>query len=251
MRTYILSLTISFALSYLASAADEKKPDDPKPGDKKVEPNKADEKKPDDPKKPDVKKPDDKKDDAKKPDDPKKADDKKAADTKKVESKSDKKKKDDAGDGMVPAGQITAIVRNTGSSKKGITLGVETYELRLQGRRITPAKVTKNVDLQPADDMVVRMLNPPPKFVDGKAKPYTSKELKAMRGDSKLPGYSADLENLKADQIVQVQLIRKKDAPKPKAPPKNKDKSKDKDDEIDESLPQIKMIVIISEVKDS
>lgn len=247
MKRVIYIFAFVFFLSWSHSFADDKKADDPKADAAKADAKKADDKNAD-PKKPDAKK-----DDPKKPDD-KKPDDKKAADSKQAESKTDKKKKAEPADGMVPAGELVGIVRHAGSSKKGITLGVETYELRLQGRRIAPAKVIKDVDLRPTDDMVVRMLNPPAKFENGKARRYTSKELKEMRGDSKLPGYSAELESIKTDQLVKVQLVRKKDVPKAKTPPpvkeKSKDKDKDKDSEMDENLPQIKMIVILSDVKD-
>jgi hypothetical protein len=240
-------MTTVFFLTCALGVADEKKPDDPKPDPAKAEAKKADDKNAD-PKKPDAKKDDPKKADGKK------VDEKKPAEAKKTDTKSEKNKKAEPDDGMVSAGELIGIVRNAGSSKKGITLAVETYELRLQGRRIAPAKVTKDVDLRPTDDMVVRMLNPPAKFENGKARRYTSKELKDLRGDPKLPGYSAELESVKADQIVKVQLVRKKDPPKTKTPApikeKNSNKDKDKDAETDENLPQIKMIVILSDVKD-
>jgi hypothetical protein len=236
MRITTLCIALLFAFPCLLRAADDKKADDPKAAEKKVEPNKADDKKAD-PKKPDEKKPEEKKSEEKK-------DDKKTPSAKKDDSKPDKKKKNEDGDGMVSAGDLVGIVKNTGSSKKGITIGVETYELQIQGFRLAPAKVMKDVDFQPTDDMKVRMMNPPAKFENGKVKRYTAKELKEMRGDGKLPGYSADLESLHADQIVQLHLVRKKDAPKPKATGKSKDKA------ASEDLPQIKMIVILSEVKD-
>ncbi len=226
MRITTLCIALLFVFPCLLRAADDKKADDPKAADKKVEANKADDKKAD-PKKPDEKKPDEKKSEEKK-------DDKKTPSAKKDDSKPDKKKKNEDGDGMVSAGDLVGIVKNTGSSKKGITIGVETYELRIQGFRLTPAKVMKDVDFQPTEDMKVRMMNPPAKFENGKVKRYTSKE----------PGYSADLESLRSDQIVQLHLVRKKDAPKPKAMGKSKDK------ETSEDLPQIKMIVILSDVKD-
>src|SRR5258708_6442750 len=228
MRITTLCIALLFAFPCLLRAADDKKADDPKAADKKVEASKADDKKAD-PKKPDEKKPDEKKDDKKTPS------------AKKDDSKPDKKKKNEDGDGMVSAGDLVGIVKNTGSSKKGITIGVQTYELQIQGFRLTPAKVMKDVDFQPTEDMKVRMMNPPAKFENGKVKRYTSKELKEMRGDGKLPGYSADLESLRSDQIVQLHLVRKKDAPKPKATGKSKDKK------TSEDLPQIKMILILSE----
>src|SRR2546423_9650813 len=102
----------------------------------------------------------------------------------------------------------------------------------------------KDIDLQPAEDMKVRLMNPPAKFENGKVKRYSSKELKEMRGDGKLPGYNADLDSLKAEQIVQLHLVRKKDAPK------SKPTGKSKDNDTSDDLPQFKMNVILSDVHD-
>src|SRR6266404_1123277 len=118
MRITTLCIALLFSFPCLLRAADDKKADDPKVADKKADPKKPDEKKPDE------KKPDEKKDDKKNPS------------AKKDDSKPDKKKKNEDGDGMISAGDLVGIVKNTGSSKKGITIGVETYELKIQGFRL-------------------------------------------------------------------------------------------------------------------
>jgi hypothetical protein len=70
----------------------------------------------------------------------------------------------------------------------------------------------KEFDLQAADEMVVRRLQPPFEFDDkGKVKKYTSAELAALKGkDRSLPGYAARSEDLQPGQIVKVYLVRKK-----------------------------------------
>src|SRR5262249_51831568 len=102
----------------------------------------------------------------------------------------------------------------------------------------------ENVELQSADDIKVRLKNPPPLFDDkGKPKRYTKKELDDLKGpDKKLPGYAADFENLRNDQIVEIQLVKKKDASKPSAGAKEKTK----EPKI-EAKPVVAMITIIAD----
>jgi len=69
----------------------------------------------------------------------------------------------------------------------------------------------QNVKVTTIDDVKVRTKNPPVAYDDkGNKKRYTPKELKELKGDSKLPGYNAGFEDLKNNQIVQVTLVRKK-----------------------------------------
>ena len=106
-------------------------------------------------------------------------------------------------------------------------------------------QVQKNVDLQAADDLVVRQLLPPVEYDEkGKPRKLTEKEKKDLKGPNpKLPGYNADFDNLKPDQIIAVTLVKKKGA----ASTKPKDKSKDKDFLADDERAQVKMIVIVTE----
>ena len=108
------------------------------------------------------------------------------------------------------------------------------------------ASTTKDVEWQATDDVKVRAANPPAQFDDkGRVKRYTAKELKELKGNDKLPGYPAEFSDLRQDQIVQVTLVKKKDAPR--TPIK---KGKDVDPELlADSLPHMSMIVIVAEAK--
>lgn len=77
----------------------------------------------------------------------------------------------------------------------------------------------QNVKVMTVDDVKVRTKNPPIAYDDkGNKKKYTTKELKELKGDSKLPGYSADFDALKTNQYVQITLVRKKSDKEAKQP---------------------------------
>jgi hypothetical protein len=97
-------------------------------------------------------------------------------------------------------------------------------------------------ELQAADEMKVRQAHPPVQFDDkGKPKRYTTKELAELKGpNKKLPGYTADFDNLHTGQKVKVYLAKKKSTVK-SAP-----KDADKDSAPDKRL-SVVMIVILQE----
>lgn len=108
-------------------------------------------------------------------------------------------------------------------------------------------EVKRKIQVSPVEDVKVRLANPPPQFDDkGKPKKYTKKELDDMKGpDPKLPGYTADFGDLKADMYVEVTLVKKKDASRGTAKPSGK---KDKDAENDplaHLTPEVSMIIIL------
>jgi hypothetical protein len=75
--------------------------------------------------------------------------------------------------------------------------------------------------LQLVDDVKVRVLQPPTRFDDkGRVRKHTSKELKELKGPENLPGYPSSLAAVKADQIAQVSVARKKGKPKDGEEPK-------------------------------
>jgi hypothetical protein len=114
---------------------------------------------------------------------------------------------------------------------------------RAQATLVEIRTTTKEVEWTAADDVKVRMANPPVQFDDrGQPKKYTQKELREMRGEDKL--FPAEFSDLKQDQIVQVTLVRKKGVP-PRRPVK---KGKDVDpDLLADYLPQMAKIVILAE----
>jgi hypothetical protein len=112
----------------------------------------------------------------------------------------------------------------------------------------TIKEVQQDVKAVPADDMKVRLLQPPEAFDDkGHRKKYTEKELKELKGPDNLPGYTGALEDVKSNQLVLVTLARKPGKAAEK--PKDGDKAKD-GDKLDKDAPLlIRMIVILADKK--
>ncbi len=102
-------------------------------------------------------------------------------------------------------------------------------------------KVEKEVEWTATDDVKVRLRNPPPHFDDmGRATRYTAKELRALKGNDKLPGYPAEFGDLKSGQLVEVVLLQKK-GPRPV-------RRKDAEGEAaGDDLPKMSMIMILAE----
>jgi hypothetical protein len=251
--------------------------------DKKADAKKDDAKKAD-VKKDDAKKVDAKKDDAKKAavkkDDAKNPDAVKPAVMKKAELKKLARDPDSATKKMLKSPTVTAKVMAVVESKKSIRLqltipyvkvnagALQNYQnaqlsmlratsvqalqsaqqqmLQAEAGIYTIATTTKDVEWQATDDVKVRMRNPPVQFDDkGRVKKYTRKELKELKGDDKLPGYPGEFSDIKQDQIVQVTLLRPKDAPR--VPGKRgKDAAADL---LPENQPHMSLIMILVEPK--
>ncbi len=110
-------------------------------------------------------------------------------------------------------------------------------------------KATKDIDLQGEDEVKVRTLVLPVEYDDkGKPKKRTKKELAALKGpNKKLPGYTAEWDNLHQGQTVEVHLAKQKGQPAKTKKAKDKDKDKDKDDELFIDRPKVVMVVIVAE----
>ncbi len=99
----------------------------------------------------------------------------------------------------------------------------------------------KDLELRPVEDLKVRTLQPPLQFDDkGNPKKYTAKELKELKGDEKLPGYTGDLESLRPNQTVMVVVVRPKPAPGGK-------KDGPEDGLADDKKPLARMVVVLAE----
>jgi hypothetical protein len=67
------------------------------------------------------------------------------------------------------------------------------------------------IDLQPADEIDIRVSEPPPKFDDhGKPQKYTAAELRDLKGPGKAWGYPANWSDLQKGQTIAVFLAKKK-----------------------------------------
>jgi tetratricopeptide (TPR) repeat protein len=109
----------------------------------------------------------------------------------------DKDKKDapEQKDIVINSGEIVGKVTSIDANEKSFHLQV--------GKQ--------DVKVMTIDDVKIRTKNPPVAYDDkGKIRKYTAKELKVLKGDSKLPGYLAEFYDLRANQIVQVSLVHKK-----------------------------------------
>jgi hypothetical protein len=126
---------------------------------------------------------------------------------------------------------------NSGTDKGHITVSVPyTYPER-SGRNIVTRVGHKNVDLAPADEMIIRRKLLPVLFDDkGKPRKPTQKELKELKGEGNLPGYMAEASDLKANQMVTCYVQTKKKTAK-----------KDDPDALTDNKPKVRMIVIESE----
>jgi hypothetical protein len=113
----------------------------------------------------------------------------------------------------------------------------------------TVKDVPQDVRAVPADDMKVRLAQPPPAFDDkGNIKKYTAKELKELKGPDNLPGYTGTMDDVKANQLVVVYLARKPAKAGDKA--KDGEKTKDGDKLLDKDNPLvIRMIVVLGDKK--
>src|SRR5207244_2869543 len=91
-----------------------------------------------------------------------------------------------------------------------------------------------------ADNAAVRQLELPPAF-DDKGFPIkrTAQEKRELRGkDPRLPGYKADFDDIKVDEMVQVTLSRKRDV---SADTADKTKTEKKTDKVEEKDPPIRL----------
>jgi hypothetical protein len=125
----------------------------------------------------------------------------------------------------------------------------QVYIAQQQANLYTPKTHHREIEIGTTEDVKVRRSNPPPKFDEkGKLVRHTAKELKELKGEGNLPGYSGEFSDLAAEQIVTVTLIRKKgDTPRPVKP-----KGKDADvDLLQDNLPQASMIVIAYDPNDA
>jgi hypothetical protein len=113
----------------------------------------------------------------------------------------------------------------------------------------TVKEAHQDVHAVPADDIKVRLLQPPEAFDDkGNPKKYTAQELKELKGPDNLPGYTGTLDDVKANQLVLVTLARKVGKPAKPADKPAKDADKDKEREKDNPL-LVRMLVVLGEKK--
>jgi hypothetical protein len=198
------------------------------------------------------------------------------ADDKKVDPAKLPADQKDAASKMITAGELTGKLLNVEAAKKTVNLEVtltyavpnlsaiqaianlklqlattrdpnaaRSYMVQMAQQEANAYQIKKEahtVDIETADDLKVRMANPPIAFDEkGKPKKYTPAELKELKGDPKLPGYAGDFDSLRPGQIVTIKLMKMKDTPKAKP-------TKDTDKELfGDNKPMGTMIMIVAE----
>jgi hypothetical protein len=104
----------------------------------------------------------------------------------------------------------------------------------------------KQVEIQVAPDMKVRLATPPVTFDEkGKVKRLSAKELQELKGPNpRLPGYLGELSDIRQDSMVTVYLAKSKTPPR-----KFTGKTGDLDKLSLESRPEALMILLHAEVQ--
>lgn len=154
--------------------------------------------------------------------------------------------KDEKKERLVPAGQVTGVLRSAEGGNKYLTIGVNQRSIRYSGYGRPSIQTQQvNVEVQPTEDMEVRTMQPPQAFDEkGNPKRYNAKELRELRGKSRLPGFTADLSALKSGQTVLVYLARPAKMPAPRRVKKGEE------DELTEYKPLVTAVIILGEARE-
>ncbi len=177
--------------------------------------------------------------------------------------------------GMIKAGQLVGQIISVDESRKSLKIRYEVLELNqsavnalvqaqyeLQRATTVQAansaqqkiaqqqanlytKKAQEAELSTLEDCVVRLKDPPPTFDDkGRLIKPTPKQLAEWKGDPKLPGYKAEFGDLRANQYIQITLMRLRNLPRPKINPKTREVDPDT---LVALKPQISLILILGE----
>lgn len=117
---------------------------------------------------------------------------------------------------LLSAGQLAGTITEWDSEQRSFTLSVPlVFVLPVDdgegGITLELREESENITLDLTDDAIVRRQTLPPAFDEkGRPRKYSREEVKLLKGNPKLPGYKADLSDLKVDQVIQVSLSRKK-----------------------------------------
>ena len=113
------------------------------------------------------------------------------------------------------------------------------FQINLARKYAKDIYTNKDVDYRLANDCKVRRLTLPVEFdLKGQPMKRSAKELRALRGSGRLPGYAATLDQLEAGQQVKIYLAKTKHA-------KGTSKSKNRDDDDEPVVkPPVVMVLI-------
>jgi len=170
--------------------------------------------------------------DVKKADDAKKGDDAKKDDAKKDDKKEAPKKEEASSEKLIVVQTLIGKLIEVNETKKSV---------RIQTN--IPIKKGENlkVEVVGTDGLQIRQADPPVAYDEkGRPRKHTHKELKDLKGDSKLPGYPGAFTDLHTDQYVVVTIVKKKETPVHHV-------SKKEAEANAQELPETNLIEIVSE----
>lgn len=119
------------------------------------------------------------------------------------------------------------------------------YQQELAKKKSNPMETmtAKDVEIRALDSTKTRSLYPPLEYTDkGELKKWTAKELAALKGKSRLPGYPVDYDALRPGMFVQAYMA-KVETPKGGT----KKKLLDDDPDLGSAKPEVVMIVVTNE----
>jgi hypothetical protein len=135
----------------------------------------------------------------------------------------------------------------TAPNPRDYAIRMAQYQQQLAQKQASGAGYSmKPVDVRASENCKVRIMHPPVQYDDaGNLKKWTKKELDALKGNSKLPGYPADFDMLKSGQFIEVYLAKVHGSPKDKWQGPNDKKGKKKDDDPPEPMPEMRPEVVM------
>jgi hypothetical protein len=135
------------------------------------------------------------------------------------------------------------------SAQQNYQKALANYNIELakrSGNIYTP----KNLEVRAHDDAKVRTAFLPVLFDDeGNRKKWTEKEKKEFRGNTQMPGYPSDFDQIKSGQYVELYMYKKPAPPKGEKVEPKKKKGPDDDPVEVKTTPEFIVIVILSEGK--
>jgi hypothetical protein len=126
-----------------------------------------------------------------------------------------------------------------------LQLGNRSYEVINQYKK--KLSDARQIEVKPGETMKVRTMNLPVEYDDkGNLKRWKAKEIAALRGSTRLPGYPAEFDAVRPGQIVDLYVAK---VPQPKRNPRERPKKvEDDEDPLEEyPRPEVLMIVVIIE----
>ncbi len=123
------------------------------------------------------------------------------------------KKPDLSAASFTKAGEVAGVLQSADKDSITLRLSGVTLQSGGYGKGVQAKENHQDLKFELTPDCKVRVAHLPPLTDDkGKPKKRTPEEIQKLKGAGKLPGYAAEISDLKSNQIVEVQLSKIKGA---------------------------------------